>query len=307
MIKIETMPAVSRNGIHKKAEAICGKNKWNMTSSYKKQFLDYESCLPFVLKRVVTFQYYFTFPTLLLSLSVPPSPSLPHLHTHTHTRWLSGKESACRCRRHRFNPWVRKIHGEGNDNPLQYSFLEYPMDGGAWWSGLPCPPPRDLPNPGVKPRSPILQVDSLLFEPPAMLKNTGVSSLSLLQGSSQLRNQTGVSCQAGEYFTSWATNIHCSPLEKLLHKNMLVIFYSNESSFRPSLCHIYLSNLRIQPEWIVKECLLNLSELQSAQLQSLIDHLSRSALRSLCSHYVLSNRNSPGVRVQVQFLPVRPL
>ena len=23
--------------------------------------------------------------------------------------WLSGKESACQCRRHRFNPWVRKI------------------------------------------------------------------------------------------------------------------------------------------------------------------------------------------------------
>ena len=56
-----------------------------MTSSYKKQFLDYESCLPFVFQRVVTFQYYFTFPTLLLSLSLSPSPSLPHLHTHTHT------------------------------------------------------------------------------------------------------------------------------------------------------------------------------------------------------------------------------
>ena len=24
-------------------------------------------------------------------------------------RWLSGKESACQCRRHGFNPWVRKI------------------------------------------------------------------------------------------------------------------------------------------------------------------------------------------------------
>ena len=24
-------------------------------------------------------------------------------------RWLSGKESTCQCRRHRFNPWVRKI------------------------------------------------------------------------------------------------------------------------------------------------------------------------------------------------------
>ena len=23
--------------------------------------------------------------------------------------WLSSKESACQCRRHRFNPWVRKI------------------------------------------------------------------------------------------------------------------------------------------------------------------------------------------------------
>ena len=25
------------------------------------------------------------------------------------SRWLSGKESACQCRRQRFDPWVRKI------------------------------------------------------------------------------------------------------------------------------------------------------------------------------------------------------
>ena len=30
-----------------------------------------------------------------------------------------------------------------------------------YWSGLPCPPPGDLPNPGIKPRSPTLQADSL--------------------------------------------------------------------------------------------------------------------------------------------------
>ena len=30
-----------------------------------------------------------------------------------------------------------------------------------YWSGLPCPPPGDLPNPGIKPRSPELQADSL--------------------------------------------------------------------------------------------------------------------------------------------------
>ena len=51
-----------------------------------------------------------------------------------------------------------------------------------YWSGLPCPPPGDLPNPGIKPRSPALQGDSLLSEPPGRPKNTGVGSLSLLQG-----------------------------------------------------------------------------------------------------------------------------
>ena len=29
--------------------------------------------------------------------------------------------------------WV-KIPEEGNGNPLQYSCLENPMDGGAWWA-----------------------------------------------------------------------------------------------------------------------------------------------------------------------------
>ena len=35
-----------------------------------------------------------------------------------------------------------------------------------YWSGLPGPPPGDLRNPGIEPRSPALQVDSLLSEPP---------------------------------------------------------------------------------------------------------------------------------------------
>ena len=30
--------------------------------------------------------------------------------------------------------WVRKWVGEGNGNTLQYSCLENPMDGGAWWA-----------------------------------------------------------------------------------------------------------------------------------------------------------------------------
>ena len=34
------------------------------------------------------------------------------------------------------------------------------------WSGLPCPPPGDLPNPGIKLRSLALRADSLPSEPP---------------------------------------------------------------------------------------------------------------------------------------------
>ena len=41
---------------------------------------------------------------------------------------------------------------------------------------------RDLPNPGIKSRSPALQADSLPAEPQGKPKNTGVGSPSLLQG-----------------------------------------------------------------------------------------------------------------------------
>ena len=51
-----------------------------------------------------------------------------------------------------------------------------------YWSGLPCPPPGDLPNPGIKSRSLTLQADSLWSELPGKPQNTGVGSLSLFQG-----------------------------------------------------------------------------------------------------------------------------
>ena len=35
-----------------------------------------------------------------------------------------------------------------------------------YWSGLPCPPPGDLSNPGIEPRSPVLQADALASKPP---------------------------------------------------------------------------------------------------------------------------------------------
>ena len=46
------------------------------------------------------------------------------------------------------------------------------------WSGEPFPSPGDLPNPGIEPRTPALQADSLPAEPQGKPKNTGVGSLS---------------------------------------------------------------------------------------------------------------------------------
>ena len=70
---------------------------------------------------------------------------------------------------------------------MEFSKQEY-------WNGLLCPPPGDLPNPGIKPRSPTLQVDSLPSEPPGtptpslqQLKKCQISEMFPGIGSSPLR------------------------------------------------------------------------------------------------------------------------
>ena len=78
---------------------------------------------------------------------------------------------------------------------MEFSRQEY-------WSGLPCPPPGDLPNPGIEPRSLKLQVDSLLSEPPGKPKNTGMESLSLLQGIFLTQESNQVSFITGGFFTN---------------------------------------------------------------------------------------------------------
>ena len=53
-------------------------------------------------------------------------------------------------------PWTAAYQG-----PLSTGFSRQ-----EYWSGLPFPSPGDLPNPGIKPRSPALQTDALSSEPP---------------------------------------------------------------------------------------------------------------------------------------------
>ena len=58
--------------------------------------------------------------------------------------------------------------------------LSMRFSGQEHWSGLPCPPPGDLPNTGIKPRSPTLQADSFLTEdhPPTLMPNACFSQVS---------------------------------------------------------------------------------------------------------------------------------
>ena len=50
--------------------------------------------------------------------------------------------------------------------PIKFSRQEY-------CSGLPCPPPGDLPDPGIETISPALQVDSLPTDPPGKPQSRG--------------------------------------------------------------------------------------------------------------------------------------
>ena len=90
----------------------------------------------------------------------------------------NGKVSACNAGDPGSIPGSERSPGEGNGNPLQYSCLEDPMDGGAWQATV----------------HGILQarIVEWVAIPP-------------FRGSSQPRNWTWVSCIAGRHFTVWAT------------------------------------------------------------------------------------------------------
>ena len=97
-----------------------------------------------------------------------------------------------------WDPMDYRVHGILLARALEC--IAFPFSRGSSW-------PRSLNpgRPGIEPRSPTFQADSLPAKPPGKPKNTGVGSLSFSSGSSQPRYRTGVSCISGGFFTSWAT------------------------------------------------------------------------------------------------------
>ena len=59
-----------------------------------------------------------------------------HTHTYVYMNWLGfpGGSDACNAGNLGSVPGLGRSPGEGNGNPLQYSFLENSMDRGASWA-----------------------------------------------------------------------------------------------------------------------------------------------------------------------------
>ena len=80
---------------------------------------------------------------------------------YCHHAYLSSMQSVCvpNCFSH--VQFFASLWTVAHQAPLSMGFSRE-----EYWSGLPCPLPGDLPNPGVEPMSPILQAGSLPSEPP---------------------------------------------------------------------------------------------------------------------------------------------
>ena len=76
----------------------------------------------------------------------------------------------------------------GRQAPMSVGFFRQ-----EYWSGLPCPPPVDLPDPEIEhmsPMSPALQEDSLPSESPGKLQNINKEYLQSFERGKESSNYT---------------------------------------------------------------------------------------------------------------------
>ena len=98
--------------------------------------------------------------------------------------------------------WCAKVKVTQSCLTLCHPSMEFSRS--EYWNGWSFPSPGDLPNPGIKPRSPALQAGSLPAEPQEKPKNIGVGSLSLLQRIFLTQESTWGLLQSRRIFTNWA-------------------------------------------------------------------------------------------------------
>ena len=146
------------------------------------------------------------------------------------------------------------------------------------WSVLPCPPPGGLLSPGIEPRSLTLKVDYLTSEAPGKPMNTGVGSLSLLQG----------------IFLTQESNwdlLHCRQiLYQLIYQGSPYCYFSSVQS----LSRVWL----FATPWIAaRQASLSISSsLSSLKLRS-IESVMPSSHLILCRPFFLLSPTPPSIRV----------
>ena len=74
------------------------------------------------------------FPLLVQELKIQQRASQTKTPAPTAFGGSDNKESACSAGDPGLIPALGRSSDEGKDNPLQYSCLGNPMDGGAWWA-----------------------------------------------------------------------------------------------------------------------------------------------------------------------------
>ena len=106
-----------------------------------------------------------------------------------------------------------------------------------YWSGLPFPSPGDLPNPGIKPRSPALQADVLPSEPPG--KPGAVHKLMLLSIQSHLPRDL-LKSQPNHFILPRLTHsVHFWHMSLLAQPERLAFFFLSYTNIPPNTKYIF--------------------------------------------------------------------
>ena len=130
-------------------------------------------------------------------------------------------------------------------------------------------------SPGIKPRSPALQADSLSAEPQGMPKNTEVGSLSLLQWIFLTKDRTGVSCISDGFFT-------------------ICVIYINPFSSVQSLSHVRL----FATPWVAaRQASLSITISRSSLRLTSIESVMPSSHLILCHPLLLLPPIPPSIRI----------
>ena len=79
----------------------------------------------------------------------------------TRVSYIVGRFFTSWATREAYKVLVAKLSDSPQPHGLQPTRLSVGFSRQEYWSGLPFPSPGDLPDPGIKPKSPALQVDSL--------------------------------------------------------------------------------------------------------------------------------------------------